>query len=356
MHIHLVGPLPPPYGGVSVHIHRLRSRLLRAGHECSVWGNHERPDERVFAISSTLKGLRELRRQDADAVFHFHANYLLAGLLARKRRRVLFTVHNQRINQILHGGRFPKQWLYRQVAGRAFRKVPRLIAVSELARDELVRFGFARPAVSVINAYLRPEEDEQAHPANVEAFGAFRQRFGVIATANAWALRFHEGADLYGIDMCLELLRRLCTRRPEFGIVLAVPIGKGTPYFAELHQRANEFGVAERVLWLTEAGAYQPILRQCDLFLRPTNTDGFCISIAESCEFGIPIVASDAAVRPQGCLLFSTRDMDDFAAKVEQALDKGPLWSQRSLASKEPDHFAEILAIYESLAQADPAG
>ena len=102
-------------------------------------------------------------------------------------------------------------------------------------------------------------------------------------------------------------------------------------------------------LWLLKPGAYHPILKECDLFLRPTNTEGFSISIAESFEFGLAVVASDAVNRPSGCLAFRNRDVEDFTAKVGQAIAELPAWSKKSLAAKEPDHFEDILRVYESL-------
>ncbi len=49
MHIHQIGPLPPPYGGVSVHISRLRRHLLRAGHDCTTWCQYDRLEETHMA-------------------------------------------------------------------------------------------------------------------------------------------------------------------------------------------------------------------------------------------------------------------------------------------------------------------
>jgi glycosyltransferase involved in cell wall biosynthesis len=349
MDVHLIGPLPPPFGGVSVHIKRLREALLAAGHRCMVWGNHHRPSENIFAIGSLRRGLRHLSGVAPGAILHFHQYHLLAGLMARKRSRVVFTVHNERINDTLRGGRFPRQWLYRKVAGRCFANVKRLLAVSERAKDELVRFGFEDSAITVVNAYLRPGDDEQAHPDNLRQFREFRRRFGVVATANAWALRFFGGEDLYGIDMCLEMLHRLAGELPDLGVALALPLGRGTEYLTTLERKAGQLGVSDRVLWLMEPGAYHPILKECDLFLRPTNTEGFSISIVESFEYGLPVVASDAVPRPEACLVFRNRDVDDFVSKVREAIQDRRTWSKRSLAAKEPEHFQEILSVYESL-------
>lgn len=349
MNIHLVGPFPPPFGGVSVHVMRLRRRLLEAGHQCAVWGIHDDPKERLFELGAWRRGLRKLRLVEDDAIFHFHASHLVAGLLAPTRSRVLFSVHNERIHQTLTGGRFPRQWLVRKITARNFRRVRRLVAVSEQAKERLVRFGFDGSTISVINAYLAPSREEAANPDNVEEMRAFRRRFDIVATANAGVLRFFEGEDLYGIDMCLDMIARIGKDHPGFGLVLALPGAEGTEYLATLQARAEELGVSTRILWLLRPGAYHPILQECDMFLRPTNTEGFSISVAESFEFGLPVVASDAVPRPEGCLVFRNRNVDDFVAKVGQAIREMAMWSKRSLAAREPDHFQQLLRVYESL-------
>ena len=351
MEVHLIGPFPPPYGGVSVHIFRLQRRLIRAGHKCLVWGQERTPEEGVVVTSSLWQLYRELRKTDSGALLHFHEHHLVAGMLAKTRRRLVFTLHNERINTDLFGGRFPRQWAFRLASRRCFRNVPHVIAVSEWVRDEAMRFGFAPAAIHVVCSYLRPEDDETAHPKNVAAFAPFRERFRYLASASAWALRFFRGEDMYGIDLCVEMLHKLKDSHPDLGLVLVIPQAKGTPYLQALQRRADGLGVGDRILWLLEPGAYHPLQRRCDLFLRPTNTDGFGVTVAEAMEFGVPTIASDAVQRPPGCVLFRNRDAADLACKVSDALENLSALTEQARRMREPDHFDEVLAVYESLAQ-----
>jgi len=349
MNIHLVGPTPPPFGGVSVHIMRLRRRLLERGHQCTVWGNQHQPEARMFRLGTLWQGARRLAHVERDAILHFHESPLLAGLAAAKRDRVLYTVHNERIRYQLEGGRFPKQWLFRKLSAGRLRRVKHFVAVSEWVKADLERFGIDASAITVVEPYLRPSEEEASRTENAELFSAFRKRHRLVATANAGAVRMFHGQDLYGIDLCLEVLPELARAYPDFGLVLAMPCAKGTDYLTALQDRARRLGVFDHVLWLLEQDAYYPILKQCDLFLRPTNTDGFGISIAEAFEHGIPVVASDAVPRPEGCLVFRNRDVGDLSSRIRQAIVERSEWSQRSLSSRMPDRFEDILAVYESL-------
>ncbi|MEW6249602.1 MAG: glycosyltransferase family 4 protein [Planctomycetota bacterium] len=347
LEVHLVGWLPPPYGGISVHVSRLRRRLIEAGHRCTVWCESPRPGQNERLLERPARALRDLAGIGRDAVIHYHNSHFLAGVLSCLHNRTVFTTHNERPGESLTGGRFPVQWLFRRVARRRFRRVPHHIAVSERAKALLVQLGVRPESVSVINAYLPPTGDEEAHPASAAAFAEFRARFRWVLTANASIVKFHAGEDLYGADLCLELLAELVASHPDAGLALAISHGGGSAYVTALQARARELGVAERILWMFEPGAYHPLLRHCDLFLRPTNTDGFSVSVAEAFEFGVPVVASDAVPRPCGCALFRNRDAADFLRAVRAVLDDLPAWRAKSQAAREPDHFPRILELYE---------
>ncbi|MCK4508721.1 MAG: glycosyltransferase family 4 protein [Desulfuromonadales bacterium] len=347
--IHIIGPYPPPYGGVSTHIYRLRERLLRDGHGCSVWCFQHDPDRRLYATHKIRQTLRDLLNVDPRAIFHFHSNHRLAGLLAKAGRKVIFTVHNERINSVFTGGVSLRQrWLKRR--GRAsFRNVQTLIAVSDSATTELLRFGFSKQRIRTFSAYLRPEVTEQPHQQSQRDFNLFRDKFQFVLSACATDLNFHKGEDLYGIDLCIELVGHLASEQCNLGLVLAIPMGKGSAYLHSLQARAEQLGISGRILWLLEPGAFHPLLKRCDLFLRPTNTDGFSISVAEALECDTPVVASDAVQRPPGCLTFKNRDFDDLVNKVTFALDH--LGEMEAVASgfHVADNYDNILKVYETV-------
>lgn len=338
--------MPPPFGGVSVHVARLRQQLLDEGHACTVWCDRDDSKLGLKRFGSTNQAVRALGALENGSILHFHSAYLAAGFLASRGRRVVATFHDHRIPQMTRGGSFPRQWIGRRLTKYLLRRIPQAIAVSRQTREALLREHFPSEAISVINAFLPPTDQEHAHPDNAKAVARFRSQYGLLATANAWAPRFFDGADLYGLDLCVGMLAELRDRWPELGLVLAVPQGRGNEYVAHLQAQIESMGLTERVLWLFDSGAYHPILRECDIFLRPTNTDGFATSIVEAFEYGIPVVASDAVERPEGCLQFRSRDLSDLCGKVDEVLGNRSYWMERSRKSREPDHYSEILQTY----------
>lgn len=347
MKVVLLGNTPPPYGGVSTHVRRLRARLRAAGHECDVWsadGAGGEADVRFGTPSAALSRLLEL---PVDTVFHAHAYHYLAGLLARRRRRMIFTLHNQVIDELLRGTGSLRRMASAWRTKRVFRHIEHFIAVSEGAVRSLRAAGIEPRAVDVINAYLPPQDDELADPENLRELRAFRERYPLLLTATAWRLREYNNEDLYGIDLCVDLMTRLRSAEHPVGLVLVLPTAGGSGYLAQLRKRALSQGVEDQILWLTRPGAYHPIIAQCDLFLRPTNTDGFSVSIAEALDVGVPVVASDAVPRPQGCSLFRSRDLASFTDQVLHALHHLPDLRAETSRCRQPDHFPRILEAYE---------
>lgn len=90
---------------------------------------------------------------------------------------------------------------------------------------------------------------------------------------------------------------------------------------------------------------------KCDVFVRPTNTDGDAVSLREALYFWIPSVASDAVQRPEGTVLFNSRDIDDFTAKVKDMIDIYERYKRISETVKMEDNFEKIMEVYRMLSE-----
>jgi glycosyltransferase involved in cell wall biosynthesis len=58
------------------------------------------------------------------------------------------------------------------------------------------------------------------------------------------------------------------------------------------------------------------LVKQCDAYIRPTNTDGDSVAIRESLMSGVPVLASDAVSRDSLVRTFRTGDVPDFVEKI----------------------------------------
>lgn len=78
----------------------------------------------------------------------------------------------------------------------------------------------------------------------------------------------------------------------------------------------SNLGIESNFYFLTGQKELWPLFKQSDLMIRPTYSDCYGISIAESLYFDSPAIASAVCDRPEGTVLFKNRDTDDLYKKV----------------------------------------
>lgn len=324
MLIELVGPYPPPFGGVAVHVQRLRSQLEARGHAVRVSARWSEPngDPRVRAVHVRPRWIlgRALRGPAADVV-HVHTFETDAAalhgfaLLARLGWPVLLTVHTFRDEPPT------RTWRYRCLTPRALRAYRVLIAAGPEVRAALVSAGAPPADVRVISPYL-PPPPKGAHsmPGKVEGF---LQRHAPIIVANAPSLRMYDGADLYGLDLCIELVDALRRDHPELGLLFLLGRGGDEAYLERMRGVIETRGLQEHLLIWVDTLEFWPLIARADLMVRPTRQDSYGISVREALELGVPAVATEVCARPAGTVLVPPDDPAAFIAASRAALAGG---------------------------------
>jgi hypothetical protein len=224
------------------------------------------------------------------------------------------------------------------------------IAVNPEIKEKLISLGARPGAISVVPAYLPPvikEEEIAEVPPTVWDFVAGHRP---VISANAFNIVKYNGEDLYGIDLCLELCAALKSVYPGVGFVFCLPNIGDNEYFEDLKCRISEKGIEDNFLFQTKPCQFYPVLMKSDIFVRPTNTDGDAVSLREALYLKIPSVASDAAPRPEGTVVFKNRDIGDFIDRVKMVWENYTDYKKKSQSLKMPDVLVEILAIYRDVA------
>jgi glycosyltransferase involved in cell wall biosynthesis len=354
----LVGPYPPPYGGVSVHIKRLHRRLAALGIPSWV---HCQPslragrDDRVLPASlkfSWHAWIPERGWRCDTSIVHFHDGWTwapaaLAMLLRGKK--VVMTFHDQQAGGAMWRGasrleRRVSRWLFRH---------PRVwwVAVSQEVRRQLIEKGVPPSRISVAPAYIPPRADADASslPVSVRDFlGAHSP----VLTTYAWRLTIDaQGVDVYGFDQCLELIRSLKADFPNAGLAISLPEVSDAGYFRDLQARVVASGIEDNVLFVTEPLDDVHLLWQAsDVFVRATNTDGDAVAVREALSLRVPVVASDASARPEGVVLFETRNLEALGRAVRQVLTDRAAHVAALQSISIDDNFPPLLELYRAIA------
>ncbi len=143
-----------------------------------------------------------------------------------------------------------------------------------------------------------------------------------VLISNAGFIRFYDNVDLYGLDLCIELIYRLKRTFPNIGFIYAIAdenINKN--YIENMKNKIREFKIKENFYFITGQKEIWPLYRKVDLMIRPTYRDGYGISIAEALYFNTPAIASDVCRRPSGTILFENRNLEDLYNKCMQILN-----------------------------------
>ncbi len=349
--IALIGQYPPPYGGVAIHIKRLGQCLEKQGFPYNIYcfWTEEQSEGKIIRRKGWKLWLLYYFFSVKEQILHLHnyIPYMMIGLsvIAIFRKRILVvTFHSFRyttsdINLI---DRFAF-WIAKK-ANACF------IVVSFEVKEKIMAMGVGVESINVIPAYIQPAViSEEVKEILGETRDFINEHYPVI-TANASFLRYHNGNDLYGIDMCIDLCAYLKTYFPRVGVLLCLSEVGDISYYGELNQMVLDKGIASSFLFQTAQCQYYPILMNSNIFVRPTNSDGDAISVREALFFKVPVVASNAVARPEGVVLFESRNMDNFRLKVKSVLDNYEQYKEALDEVEVVDYADEIITIYKNQA------
>jgi glycosyltransferase involved in cell wall biosynthesis len=349
MKVALVGPFPPPYGGISVHIQRLTKLLDEHDVQCTIYDATQLFTANKIKKDSHVKKLPKIIEFNRGIV-HIHSAhfnllkiFLLSNLLKIKHNKIIITYHSFR-NEIQKTNR-----LTRTMMRFCFTHISHFFVVNQKIKEKLITLGIEHEKITVLPGFLPPiilKKDIEDIPSEI---WKFIENHHPIISANAYKIVFYNNQDLYGIDMCIDLCITLKKKYPQIGFVFCLPSIGDKKYFTQLKDKITENDINNNFIFVTEPYQFYPILMKSDLFVRPTNTDGDAISIRESIFYKIPSVVSDVVPRPQDTTLFHNRDTNDFTLKVENVLKNYENYKKELENLNTENTFEKIMHIYQKL-------
>jgi glycosyltransferase involved in cell wall biosynthesis len=344
----ILGPVPPPFGGVAVHISRVVPLLQRAGLRVQVlnhFGSAE-PDFVAGALKrNPLNYYRLPKRIDARVVHYHHSHWpaLLAVALGKgtRRSRYLMTIHGTSLLRRL-SSRAP---FVARVTRWAIAQFDSIIVVSPQLRAALQDHVGGRP-IDVLPAFLPADDEGSRYERSIETFLAD----GQTLLAPVFRLRFlRDGRESYGLDTVMRAFTMLAAGRPQLRLALFIaepPVGrKASRYLERLGREVEAAGLHDRVLTVF-GQPLTPAFRHDVVLVRATRTDGDALSIREALAAGVPVVASDVTDRPAGTVTFVTDDARDLCRALAAVLEHSVRPHGAEHASGDAHFLAPLIEIY----------
>lgn len=311
----MVGPFPPPIGGVSIHTSRLINKIKEKYivYKINTSGNI------IYQGLLLLILLVKSRLSSSKYTLHNHMFRLKINCIII----LLCKIFGIPYIQTIHSFRFEKKMKSKDIRMIKFiiNNSYKTIVVSKEIKKKLEQLdrGFVTK-IEIIPAFIPYENNESFNESEyleTLQINDFLKSHSILLCANASKITFYKNEDLYGIDLCIELMRKIKQlKNYNIGFIFMLPQVLNEEYFEKMKSQIKEFGIEDDFIFINKKVELVPLFRYLDIFIRPTNTDGDALSIRESLFSGIPCIASDVVERPLGTITFKNRDIDDLFEKV----------------------------------------
>jgi glycosyltransferase involved in cell wall biosynthesis len=336
----IIGPYPPPYGGISVGIERLGRRLDAEGIRYRIYNEATGPGPRSLMLRLLFSGPKKiLHYQSPD--WRMRCLVALWGMLTG--RKSVISIHGQSFEFSMRGGAFQ-----RALIGFFARRTSAVIACNPEIERQVGALTGEPARVHMVPAFILPPPaaaDAPLPPGLQQFLSAHSPRLLWIG----WVEPF-EGGDLYGLDLTFDLVDRLRRRFPEVGCVLWFSGIRDEDLWRRLWQSAVQRGLEKHIhIERTALPEIYPLFKHADAYLRPTRTDGDSVSVREALSLGTPVIASDAAPRSPACVTFKTGDGDLFERAALSVLEHPDGARAHARSEVQQDNGAKIVAIYREL-------
>lgn len=321
----ILGPLPPPFGGVSVHCARVTTKFEQQNNNVFHFNTTAEYRYRFFLLYRALLTLFLLRHR--PHIVYYHTSYLANALAEMQLLAFVKKVCGYSFILVEHDCRFMYKVSeqYKKRLNRIMPYVDKQVFIGNITFKSFTDVQIILPQkYSIEGAFLPPSlSHEQAILATYppELFDFIRQHTKLII-ANAFQLSQVGGKDLYGFDLCIELIEAAIKKEISAGMVFVMAQIGDVVYFEKCWQKIVASGIERNIFILVGQKELWPLLKQAQLFVRPTLSDGASVSVSEALYFNVPVVASNVCARPVGTMLFKAGNTQDFIYKALPLLQK----------------------------------
>lgn len=309
-----VGATPPPFGGVTIFAKRLVATWRKRGKSVFVVD--------LLRASRIQKALYLLKLLFAPKDCGIYINDLSGiGLIGSafnlRNANIFFHDHNYDLGAMKGFRAFALR--------RCLAKCTTVFFDGLHSRQNYISGGHLKESQSYkfSSPFLPQDLSEHAkivakYPPDLTNFIA---EHSPVISANAFKITLTDaGVDLYGLDMCIALLASVRKKAPKAGFVFALSDSTPSAYLHKMKDELRAMGLDAHFFFFSGTDEVWPLFQLSDVMIRPTSTDGFGISIAESLHAGTPAIASDVCERPGGTIVFKARDQADLNRKVFSTL------------------------------------
>lgn len=353
MNIIIIGSYPPPYGGVSVHIKRMKQFLDQKNENVRVYtlNNLKVNIDNSVDILSTNKTRNFIDIIKSD-IIHFHYidynKILFLFILKFLNKKLILTIHNNMIKQL-----YSSLNLIGKLKFVSYLNIFSYIICVNKETKNYVENILNIKKVKYLPAYINPylnKSDFYILPQKVKKF-INNNEFIICSNGS---INLSVKPDVYGIDMLINLIYKLNNNNIKAKLIFVfVDRNKSlqsTIYYNKLINDIKEKNIESKFMMFKANNVeFYPILANTKLFIRATNTDGYSLSVNESIYLNVPVVASDVCYRPKGTVIFKSRNFEDLYKKTLMVINNYNTYKEKIRKIKPEDFSSKLYNLYKNI-------
>jgi glycogen synthase len=316
----LVGPYPPPFGGLAVQLCEWQRYLSKQpGYECQVLNIGESRDTTTDGCVPTFGYWDFIKK-----LYKYCSNRYLIHLLTNGHNPkswvcacvcALVGLRNNRRTVLVFGSGNAPEYMknaspfMRIVVRTSLRLGGYFICRNDEMRKALIEYGAASEKTAILPGFLgiNNKSSQMDLPNEIQVF--VNEHDPVLgATANV--------DPEYGIPLMLEAMEMLRPRYPRIGLLIIGPGEDSRVAFPPCKSPDSIYFTGPLLNSLVLS-----VMSRLTVFLRPTYFDGDSLSVREALGLGIPVVASDTGLRPRGVILFARGERDKLTERITHVVD-----------------------------------
>jgi glycosyltransferase involved in cell wall biosynthesis len=240
------------------------------------------------------------------------------------------------------------------------RRADYVIAISEQIRAQLLHRGVAESRIRQIPNAV---DTERFHPVTAAQKRELRERLG-LPTDKTVLIFSGRLSRAKGLPLLVEAWPALLERHPDLYLVI---VGSGKLSFDDCEDSIREFvrarQLSDSVKFAGESDRVYQYLQAADLFVFPTEYEGFSLALVEALACAMPVVVTAVGAAPdlirqgQNGFLFPPKDAAALLAALLGALDQRQRWGAIGAAAREsvaPFDLGLVADRYRELCDARP--
>jgi len=312
----LIGTIPPPIGGVSIHVFRLIEHLKAANKKYSFF---DLKRQNLFQLIGSIKRHEIIHLHSSNPFFRLGISIICFCF----RKRLFSTIHGDL-------GRFSKLGNFFDMLSIRIVSYPILINNRSFQKSVKINSNSI-----LISSFIPPLKIKELPDSVKHQLLDFSSKYVHVFSTNASHLSYDVNKmEVYGISFLVDFFKTYS----ENGLIISDPSSEYVTYF-----ESNRIKLPDNVLFITGEHDFYEILKMSDVFIRATTTDGDALSIREALYLGKDVICTDVVDRPQKTFLFKLNDNYSFQKAIEHVFNERD-FSKSSYS--EEDSFSKLLKLY----------